>query len=172
MGYLLVNVQLPDSASLERTQTRSWSRSSKIARDDAGRQAHASTIAGQSFLLNANGSNFGSMFVILDDVRRTPRARTCTATRSPTSCASSSPRRSPRRASPSSAPPPVRGLGRAGGFKLMVEDRGDVGPQALQEQTDNLVEQGNQKPGLVGLFSRLPRQHAAALRRRRPDASA
>jgi multidrug efflux pump len=37
-------------------------------------------------------------------------------------------------------PPPVRGVGRAGGFKLMVEDRGDSGLETLQGQTDNLVD--------------------------------
>jgi len=38
-------------------------------------------------------------------------------------------------------PPPVRGIGRAGGFKLMVEDRGDLGSRTLQGQTENLVDQ-------------------------------
>ena len=37
-------------------------------------------------------------------------------------------------------PPPVRGLGSAGGFKFMVEDRGDAAAcTKLQKQTDNLV---------------------------------
>ena len=39
--------------------------------------------------------------------------------------------------------PPVRGVGRTGGFKFMVEDRGDLGLKALQEQTDNLDVKGN-----------------------------
>ena len=26
------------------------------------------------------------------------------------------------------APPPVRGIGSAGGFRMMVQDRGDAGP--------------------------------------------
>ena len=43
-------------------------------------------------------------------------------------------------------PPPVRGVGRAGGFMVMIEDRGDLGPQALQAQTENLVELANQQP--------------------------
>ena len=50
-------------------------------------------------------------------------------------------------------PPAVSGLGRAGGFKLMIEDRGDVGLDMLQGQTDNVVERGNQQPGLSGLFT-------------------
>jgi multidrug efflux pump len=35
----------------------------------------------------------------------------------------------------------------------MLEDRGDLGPVRLQEQTENLVRKGNQLPGIVGLFS-------------------
>jgi len=50
-------------------------------------------------------------------------------------------------------PPPVRGVGRAGGFALMVEDRGDFGPGELQRQTENLVNKGKQEPALVGMFS-------------------
>src|SRR5262249_50058079 len=45
-------------------------------------------------------------------------------------------------------PPPVRGIGRAGGFAFVVEDRGDLGPTALQEQTDNLIRQASNQPGL------------------------
>src|SRR5205807_8417539 len=36
-------------------------------------------------------------------------------------------------------PPPVRGVGTAGGFALMLEDRGGFGPQVLQKQTENLL---------------------------------
>src|SRR5206468_3625109 len=49
--------------------------------------------------------------------------------------------------------PAVRGLGNAGGFKLMVEATGDVNFGALQARADNLAAQGNQQPGLVGLFN-------------------
>ena len=57
--------QLPDSASLERTK-----RCSPASKRSPTRPRASSTrmgIAGQSFLLNANGSNFASMFVILED---------------------------------------------------------------------------------------------------------
>jgi multidrug efflux pump len=49
--------------------------------------------------------------------------------------------------------PPVDGLGNAGGFKIMIEDRGELGLSTLQGQADNLAEKGNQVPGLVGMFS-------------------
>src|SRR5204863_3781629 len=48
--------------------------------------------------------------------------------------------------------PAVRGLGNAGGFKLMIEATGDVNFDTLQAQADNLATKGNQQPGLVGLF--------------------
>jgi multidrug efflux pump len=49
--------------------------------------------------------------------------------------------------------PPVDGLGNAGGFKVMVEDRGNVGLEVLQGQADNLAFEGNKQPGLIGLFN-------------------
>src|SRR6202044_101547 len=49
--------------------------------------------------------------------------------------------------------PAVSGLGRAGGFKLMIEDRGEVGMRTLQAVTDAIVERGNKQPGLSQLNS-------------------
>ena len=65
MGYLLVNVQLPDAASAERTREVT-DRVQKICLSTPGVK-HTVAVAGQSFVLSANASNFGSMFVILDD---------------------------------------------------------------------------------------------------------
>src|SRR5262249_23334153 len=49
--------------------------------------------------------------------------------------------------------PPVEGLGTAGGFKIIVEDRNDLGTRTLQQVTLDLVDKGNKKPGLQGLFA-------------------
>ena len=65
MGYLLINAQLPDAASSERTQ-EVMDQAEQIVLSTRGIK-HALVVTGQSFLLSANGSNFGSMFVILDD---------------------------------------------------------------------------------------------------------
>ena len=43
-------------------------------------------------------------------------------------------------------PPPVQGLGAAGGFKMMVEDRNNLGPQALANATNALVAAANKDP--------------------------
>ncbi|MBK1881125.1 multidrug efflux RND transporter permease subunit [Luteolibacter pohnpeiensis] len=50
-------------------------------------------------------------------------------------------------------PPPVNGLGTTGGFKLYVEDRTGAGYDALYEATQSLVAKANQTPGLAGAFS-------------------
>jgi multidrug efflux pump len=50
-------------------------------------------------------------------------------------------------------PPPVQGLGTIGGFKLQVEDRGNFGPDELYRQTQNLIAKSRQRPELAGLFS-------------------
>ena len=62
-----VTVQLPDSASLERTQKVMQQIDDILTSDKVHGVAHRLAISGQSFLLNANGSNFGSLFVILEE---------------------------------------------------------------------------------------------------------
>ncbi len=50
-------------------------------------------------------------------------------------------------------PPPVRGMGNVGGFRMMIEDRRGRGFPALQQATQEVVAAGAKRPELVGLFS-------------------
>jgi hydrophobe/amphiphile efflux-1 (HAE1) family protein len=50
-------------------------------------------------------------------------------------------------------PPPVRGIGNSGGFKLMVQDRRGRGLPALDMATQDLIAEANKDPGLAGVFS-------------------
>jgi hydrophobe/amphiphile efflux-1 (HAE1) family protein len=50
-------------------------------------------------------------------------------------------------------PPAVQGLGAAGGFKLMVEDRGDHTPQELADATNALVTAANKDPSFGGVYT-------------------
>ena len=72
MGYMIVNVQLPDAASIERTREITL-RTQRIARSVPG-ITHTLSVSGMSFSNQATSSMFGSMFVILDDFekRRSP----------------------------------------------------------------------------------------------------
>ncbi len=50
-------------------------------------------------------------------------------------------------------PPPVNGLGTAGGFKLQIEDRKNEGYAALNEALNKVVDKARQSPELLGIFS-------------------
>ncbi|AVR99160.1 efflux RND transporter permease subunit [Pseudoduganella armeniaca] len=50
-------------------------------------------------------------------------------------------------------PPPVNGLGTIGGFKMMVEDRGNLGYDELYKATQALQMKAWQNPQLAGVFS-------------------
>ncbi|MCE9544295.1 MAG: efflux RND transporter permease subunit [Planctomycetia bacterium] len=172
-GYLLVDVRLPDSASLERTSAV-MAQVEKIARGEAtGEQghgkeehdkeahgnkggipgvAHTITISGQSIVQNAIGSNYGTVYVVLDDFHHrhgSDRSADAVAAKLRAACF-----REVQEASVSVfGAPPVDGLGSAGGFKVMVRDMQGLGLDTLQEAADGLAASGNQQPGLVGLFS-------------------
>jgi multidrug efflux pump len=159
-GYLLVNVQLPDSASLQRTQ-RVMEKIDRITLGTAkpGESpngipgvVHTLSIAGQSFLLNANGSNFGSSFVILDDFEHRKDKAEYDA-----SIAQILRKRFGEEIDEAAIQvfraPPIQGLGSGGGFKLQVEQRGFVDLPELQHVTDALVEQAARDPRLLGVFT-------------------
>ena len=149
-GYLLVNLQLPDSASLERTE-QVMRQLDKLANGTPG-VAHTVAIAGQSFLLNANAPNFGAMYVMLDEFHH---------------------RHAPELGGDAIATqlqqlfqtqvadglvnvfnaPPLDGLGTAGGFKIMIEDRGDSGLDSLQTVADKIVAAGAQQSELRDIFT-------------------
>ncbi|NLF67425.1 MAG: multidrug efflux RND transporter permease subunit [Candidatus Anammoximicrobium sp.] len=149
-GYLFAAIQLPDSASLERTDA-TVEQVYKILRQTPG-VAHVLRTCGMSYVLGINGSNMGNVFVILKpfEERRTPDLRA-------DAIAATLRRRFADEIQTANvavlAPPPMRGLGTGGGFKIMLQDRGNDGLPALQAQADELVRQGNQTPGLTGLFT-------------------
>ncbi|MBI3823317.1 MAG: efflux RND transporter permease subunit [Planctomycetes bacterium] len=153
MGYLMVNVQLPDSASMERTQAV-MAMADKITRAHPAVR-HATAISGQSFALSAAGSNFGSMFVNLQpygfrrDLERTMSAEDRAKFGGATADAIAAYLRREYEGQIHDGsiavfgPPPVRGVGRAGGFAFVLEDRGDLGPVELQKWAERLATLGN-----------------------------
>jgi multidrug efflux pump subunit AcrB len=149
-GYLLLNVQLPDSASVERTQ-RMMARIETLAHETPGVK-HTLGVSGQSLLLNANAPNLGSLYIMLDEFANR-RGRNLSAD----AIAAEVQRRCQQgvRGAIVTAfgAPPVDGLGTTGGFKLIVEDRANLGLEYLQQYSDRIVERGNRTPGLQGLFN-------------------
>jgi multidrug efflux pump subunit AcrB len=149
-GYLLLNVQLPDSASVERTQ-KVVNRIEKIAHDTPGVE-HTVGITGQSLILSANAPTLGSMYVMLkdfDERRGASLSADAIAAELQDRC-----RNELLEATVSVfGAPPIEGLGNTGGFKLVIEDRGNSGLSQLQRVSDQIVARGNRTEGLKNLFN-------------------
>ncbi len=150
-GYLLVNVQLPDASSVWRTG-KAVEHVEKIARQTAGVK-HTVAISGQSILLNANAPNFGALYLMLDDFEH----RTSDELAGEAIAAALQKRfdsEVPEARVHVFGAAPVEGLGTAGGFKIVVQDRGDDGTlPALQKRADKVVKDGTDDPALQGLFT-------------------
>jgi hydrophobe/amphiphile efflux-1 (HAE1) family protein len=149
-GYLLLNVQLPDSASVERTEGV-MAHIERLARDTPGVE-HTVGISGQSLILAANAPNLGSMYVMLKEFSQRRTAELTAASIAATlrdRCA----REVPGAIVSAFGAPPIDGLGTTGGFKLIVEDRGNLGLGDLQRVSDQIVARGNRTFGLEGLFN-------------------
>ena len=172
-GYLLVDIRLPDSASLERTQRlvakldkligvpdklSHADQGHKESADDHHEEAnipgigHTIGISGQSIVQNAVGSNLASMFVILDDFHhREGLAKSGPAIASKLRAIINA--ELPEAVVSVFGPPPVDGLGSAGGFKIMVRDVGASGLSNLQSAADEFASTGSTLPGMVGMFN-------------------
>ena len=135
-GYLVAAVELPDGASVQRT-SEVLERVDALAHTVPG-IADTFTVAGMSLIYNANGPHWGSLFLMLDEYehRRTPETSMFGIIRE---------LRERCRQEILDAevgiypPPPVKGMGMAGGFKFYLQDRGSLGPQVMQEASQKLV---------------------------------
>ncbi len=149
-GYLIASIQLPDAASVERTM-EVMDKLGKIALETKGVR-HVNGVSGNSFVLSAYGSNFGSMFIILDTYDKRPTKNLYSDNIAAT-LRQRFANEIPEATVAVFGAPAVSGLGRAGGFRLMVEDRGQVGPRMLQSATDAFIEHANKNPAMNGLFT-------------------
>ncbi len=142
-GRFYIAVQLPDSASLQRTQ-QVVDRIQQLVQPLQG-VVHVTEIAGQSFTLNANGSNFGQFFVSFApfDERRDP---SLTATAITNRVRELLAREIPEAMVSIFTPPPVSGLGSASGFKIIIEDRGDLGEGEIQKQIERIIARTKGEP--------------------------
>ncbi|HEY7425488.1 MAG TPA: efflux RND transporter permease subunit [Gemmataceae bacterium] len=148
-GYLILNVSLPDSAAVGRTQ-RIMARIDALVRETPGVE-HTVGVSGQSFILNANAPNLGSLYVMLKpfdqrhghelsaDVIAASLQERCRAVRAANVSVFGA--------------PPIDGLGNTGGFKLIVEDRGNLGSEALRQAGEKLVSRGADTAEVQGLFN-------------------
>jgi multidrug efflux pump len=157
-GYLLINVQLPDSASVQRTDAI-MAKIDRIARGIPG-VAHTVGFSGESFLTTTSAPNLGTMFAGLKPFEERTAAEydAVIAAKIQQQCnqeiegALISVFRAP----------PIQGVGNAGGFKLQTEQRGYVDLSGLQTMTDQLVQRASADPHYAVVFT-LYRAHTPQL---------
>jgi hydrophobe/amphiphile efflux-1 (HAE1) family protein len=149
-GYIIVVVQLPPGASLSRTDAVQQ-RALDIAFGVPG-VVHAVNVVGFSGATYTTAPNAGALFLVLDDYSKRGH--------------------DPRQSAPAIQaelnkrlgaiqdafivavlPPPVLGIGTAGGFRMVVEDRAGRGSQALREATADLMAKANKTTGLSQVFT-------------------
>ncbi|HTT75569.1 MAG TPA: multidrug efflux RND transporter permease subunit, partial [Candidatus Binataceae bacterium] len=145
-GYLMVNVQMPDASSIERTDAV-VTQLSRLARETKGVQ-DAFAVAGFSILSRANSSAAGLLFVHL-----TPFADR--AGKPDLTAAAIAGRIMQKYSTVQGGmamvllPPAVRGIGNAGGFTMQIEDRsGSATPQQLQAVTQRVIAAARKRPEL------------------------
>ncbi len=149
MGYFLVVVQLPDGASFQRTDAV-VRRIDEIARAQPG-IAHTFAISGYSSVLQANQSNVGAAFILpaAFDKRRDP-SLSAGALMNTLRQKFSVIQEGRIFVLP---PPPLRGLGNSGGFKIQVQDLDGAGLAALDAATRRLTDALGKEPGFTSLLS-------------------
>ncbi|MGH8046207.1 MAG: efflux RND transporter permease subunit [Chthoniobacterales bacterium] len=148
-GYGIVAIQLPDGASLERTDAV-VKQVMEIAQHTPG-VLNTVGFAGFSAATRANASNSGAVFIPFKPFAERVGAG-LTANKIMAGL------RQKFAEIPDAAvvvipPPPVRGLGTGGGFKMQIQDRSGAGLKELQKVTEGLVAEARKAPGLTQVFS-------------------
>jgi multidrug efflux pump len=147
--YLIGFAQLPDGATLDRTE-EVVRRMGEIMMKHPGVE-HAVSFPGLSISGFTNSSNSGIAFAALKsfDERRSPAL-------SGQAIAQQLNRefaKIPDAFIVMFPPPPVQGLGTTGGFKLYLEDKASLGYEALDGATKAFMMKAYQTPELAGMFS-------------------
>jgi len=148
-GYLVVIVQLPDGASLERTNEISR-QIEAIALDVPGVD-RVPTFSGFSMVTGTSSPNSAGLAPVFqpwserkvhgltsDKIAEDLRERLKVVSGATVIVAT---------------PPPVQGLGSTGGFSMRLQDTAGLGTEALAKATDDLIAAANATKGMTGVYS-------------------
>ncbi|BDD06588.1 efflux RND transporter permease subunit [Aureibacter tunicatorum] len=146
-GYLFVNIQLPNAASLVRT-SNVMKHVAEILRKDEDVDK-ITTVNGFSLLTGGTAPNTGFVFVTLTDwSKRSRTAKEIVETLNQKF-------RYGIVAAEVFAfgPPPIRGLGTNAGFSVMIQDLTDHSPQYLSEQVEKFIDELNNRKEITNAFT-------------------
>jgi len=146
-GYCIVNVQLPDGSSLQRT--REVLNEVNAAVKQVPGVADFLTIAGYGLIDGAASSNTGFLVVTFDpwEERAEPQLHQAALIRQLNMRLS----RFQGAIAFAFPMPSLPGVGTSGGFTFMLQDRGGAGFETLQNVAREIIEDGNSQSGLTGL---------------------
>ena len=148
-GYLITVVQLPPGSSLVRTDAVVRQAAETIL-GTAG-VAHTNQYVGFDAASSTNASNAGAIYSPLAPfAQRAEQGRSAQRILADLNACWSAVQEA---RIISIMPPPIRGIGTAGGFKMMVQDQGGRGLEALEAAAQELVAAASQTPGLANVFS-------------------
>lgn len=148
-GYLIAVMQLPPGSSLSRTDAV-VRRASEILLNIPGVD-HTVGFAGLDGATFTNAPNSGAIFFTLKPFAERSGAQDDASTIMPKAMGALQQIKEARIFVV--APPPVSGIGNAGGWKLYVQDRRGRGVDALEQATMKMMMAANQTEGLAGVFT-------------------
>ncbi|MFN0043016.1 MAG: efflux RND transporter permease subunit [Alphaproteobacteria bacterium] len=148
-GYLITVVQLPPGSSLARTDAVVRQAADIILGTEG--VAHAVPFAGFDGATFTNAPNGGAIFAPLTPfAERAAKGLSADRIRGELS----------KRLGAiqdgfiiTISPPPVRGIGTGGGFKMMIQDRQNHGPEALEAAMQDIVQEANRSGQFAAVFS-------------------
>jgi HAE1 family hydrophobic/amphiphilic exporter-1 len=145
-GFILVNAQLPDAASLERTDAVMKKVEAVLEKNEA--IDGFNTISGYSLLTSAYSSNMGFFFVQLKpwEERKTEASH---ANGVVAALNRAFAQQIPDAAVVAFGPPAIPGLGTGAGFTMELQDRSGGTPEYLAEQTRRFMEAARKRPEIA-----------------------
>jgi multidrug efflux pump len=148
-AYLIGFAQLPDAASLDRTDTVIRKMSDVVSKIPG--VGSSVSFPGLSINGFTNAPNAGIVFVTLKDFdQRHGKEQSAEAIAAEVNKRMGGIEDAFVMVLP---PPPVNGLGTTGGFKMMIEDRANMGFDELNKAIQTIQAKAAQDPRLVGVFS-------------------
>ncbi len=149
-GYFLVNIQLPDAASLERTDAVARKVEAILVGADGIEAVNA--VAGYSLLTSSLSPNNAFLFVSLKHWSERDSAEL-----NVNSIINAMNRQFamgvPEAIVFAFGPPAIPGLGTGSGFSLMLQDRGGNTPTYLAEQAQAFIEAARQRPEIGNVIT-------------------
>jgi hydrophobe/amphiphile efflux-1 (HAE1) family protein len=138
-GYFIVSIQLPPGAAISETDKVVAEATRRILAIDG--VANAVAFTGFSGATRSNASNAGAIFTPLESfAERQGKGITFESLRQQLRAEMADIKEANILVQ---TPPAVRGIGSAGGFRMMIQDRGDRGPAVLDEAIQSLAAAAN-----------------------------